>query len=512
MGCRICYRDMKNDLITECDSIVIGSGMGGMTVAALFASDGLNPVVLEAAHVPGGCSSSFTRKGYTFESGATTLIGFDQHQPLHRLEQLTGIHIPRQKLTPSMTVHLDEFVVTRYQDREQWIREAIRVFGNPVGQRTFWELAYRVSDFVWKASERNTHFPPISPVDWIKMGLSNNPLDVPMLRFAFSSVEQVMNRFGVNSTAFKRFVDEQLMITAQSTSEHVPFLFGAAGLTYTNYSNYYVEGGLLEMIREIQRHIEDKGGQVLTRHKVTSIQRDGAYYLVETERKGVFRSRLVVSNIPTWNLATLCEGEWNQWFRKQSERYDQAWGAFTMGIVTKDSYPFDFTLHHQLHLDRPMSMTGADSLFVSMSARDDLKRAPKGYRTLNISCHTDTDGWFNLGEQRYDTVKEAVEQEIISILREKLPGFDASGVVERFGSTPVTWQNWVYRHKGRVGGIPQSMNRSLLDWTPAQSPYPGFYLCGDTIYPGQGIPGVTLGGINVYYRSKNYRESLRIKR
>ncbi len=71
-----------------------------------------------------------------------------------------------------------------------------------------------------------------------------------------------------------------------------------------------------------------------------------------------------------------------------------------------------------------------------------------------------------------------------------------------FSSSPVTWQNWVYRKKGRVGGIPQSMLRSLLDWTPAQTPFNGLFLCGDTVFPGQGIPGVTLSGINVYLRVK----------
>jgi phytoene dehydrogenase-like protein len=25
-------------------------------------------------------------------------------------------------------------------------------------------------------------------------------------------------------------------------------------------------------------------------------------------------------------------------------------------------------------------------------------------------------------------------------------------------------------------------------------------MCGDTVFPGQGIPGVTLSAINVYYR------------
>lgn len=503
---------MKNEQITNCDSIVIGSGMGGMTVAALLAKDGDNPVVLEAAHVPGGCSSSFTRKGYTFESGATTLIGFDDHQPLSRLEKMTGIRIPRVRLSPSMSVYLGEEKIVRYQDREQWILEAGRVFGNSVGQRRFWELAFRVSDFVWQASERNTHFPPKSLSDWIKLGLSNNPLDVPMLRFGFQSVRGVMKSFGVLTTEFERFVDEQLMITAQSKASDVPFLFGAAGLTYTNYSNYYVEGGLLEMVREVQKYIESQGGQVLVRHKVVSIERDGEHYLVKTERKGIFRSKFVVSNVPVWNLASLCKGDMQPWFQKKSDRYDSAWGAFTMGIVTKDHYLPEMTLHHQIHLEKPMSVTGADSLFVSMSARGDIHRAPEGYRTLNISCHSPTNVWFSMGEERYDEIKEAIETEILQILREKLPGFAESGVVERFGSTPVTWQNWVYRHKGRVGGIPQSMSRSLLDWTPSETPFAGFYLCGDTVYPGQGIPGVTLGGINVYYRSAEYRKVLRTKR
>jgi len=503
---------MKNEQIKDCQSIVIGSGMGGMTIAALLAKDGDKPVVLEAAHVPGGCSSSFTRKGYTFESGATTLIGFDAHQPLARLESMTGINIPRLELDPSMTVYLENEKIVRYRDRERWILEAGRVFGNSVGQQRFWELAFKVSDFVWKASERNTNFPPKSISDWIGLGLNNNPLDVPMLRYALMSVSDVMKSYGVLTSDFERFVDEQLMITAQSKANDVPFLFGAAGLTYTNYSNYYVQGGLLEMICEVQKYIENQGGKVLVRHKVVSIKHDGEYYLVTTERKGIFRSKIVVSNLPVWNLAKLCEGDWKGWFAKQSARYDEAWGAFTMGIVTKDHYLPEMTLHHQIHLEKPMSVTGADSLFVSMSARGDIQRAPKEYRTLNISCHTPTDVWFQMGEGKYDEIKEAVEQEILQILRDKLPGFEESGVVERFGSTPVTWQNWVYRHKGRVGGIPQSMSRSLLDWTPGESPFQGFYLCGDTVYPGQGIPGVTLGGINVYYRSAEYRKVLRTKR
>jgi phytoene dehydrogenase-like protein len=97
---------------------------------------------------------------------------------------------------------------------------------------------------------------------------------------------------------------------------------------------------------------------------------------------------------------------------------------------------------------------------------------------------------------------------ISKIIEESLPGFHQAQIKLLFSSTPVSWSNWVYRKKGRVGGIPQSMSRSLLDWTPNKTPFDGLFLCGDTVFPGQGIPGVTLSGINVYYRVQKHLKNL----
>ena len=485
------------------DAVIVGAGMGGMTAASLLANDGYKVLILEASHVPGGCSSSYYRKGYTFESGATTLIGFDKHQPLRMLEDTLGISIKKKPIDPSMQVHMNGKTITRYRDKEQWLNEAIRVFGEPSAQQRFWAKAFDVSDTVWKVSGSNHFFPPLETKDWFSL-LKNNPIDALILPTAATSVRSMAVQCGITHPDFFRFLDEQLLISAQSKADDTPFLFGAPSITYTNYTNYYVPGGLVEMIRQLQKFVEDRGGSLHVKEKVLGMSRnEDETFTLHTSKKRSYRTNLVISNLPVWNMEEITSGPVRDYFRTESEKYTRAWGAFTMGVVTDDTYDESMPLHHQLHSSGNEFDGAIDSgsVFVSMSAKGDTERAPDGKRVLNISAHTETDFWFNLNGN-YEETKKSTEDHVINLLKKKLPGFADAEIHLSFSATPVSWNNWIYRKKGRVGGIPQSMTRSLLDWTPNQTPFEGLYLCGDTVYPGQGIPGVTLSGFNVYYRVK----------
>jgi len=136
----------------ETEVAVIGSGMGGLTAACLLAKDGLGVTLFEQNWLPGGCSSSYPRKHYIFESGATTLVGLDDHMPLRHLLTETGIELQPIALDPPMRVYLPNGeILTRYQDLDRWIEEAERVFG-PAGQREFWTYCFEISQFASETS------------------------------------------------------------------------------------------------------------------------------------------------------------------------------------------------------------------------------------------------------------------------------------------------------------------------------------------------------------------------
>lgn len=256
----------------EVDVAVVGTGMGSLTTASLLAKEGQQVSLIEQNYLPGGCTSSYFRQGYIFEAGATTLVGLDQDMPMRYLMEATGVEFDRKKLEIPMQVHLKTGeVLTRFQDLDQWITQAEQTFG-PEGQRPFWELCYKISQFVWQTSLQQQSFPPSNLRDFGPMIQGFRFKQLAFARWAFISMTQLLKRFNLNNNdKFIDFVNEQLLITAQNKINEVNVLFGATALCYTNYGNYYVYGGLYQMVKPFCDYIESKGGELILRTAVEKI-------------------------------------------------------------------------------------------------------------------------------------------------------------------------------------------------------------------------------------------------
>ncbi len=464
--------------------VVLGSGLGSLSCAALLAHEGFQVTILEQNYLPGGCTSSYWRKGFVFESGATTVVGLEPQMPLGYLLRKLNIDMPMRKLDLPMTVHLsDGTTLKRFQQISQWIAEASRVF--PGAQRAFWEKCMEVSEFVWQASTRYVHFPPGNRRDLLETIKNFKSSDLRYGRYALISTEKIMKKYGVDSAPFRAFVDEQLMITAQNTADEVNFLFGAAALCYTNYDNYYIDGGLINLVQPLINYIEENSGKIEFRTGVESVLAEESGYLVRTT-KGDFQGDFVVSGLPYNNTLPLFGN------KKLSEKKllgsQQLNGAFQMGIGFRSDQQFD-CLHHQIHLSKPLPGSGGSkSFFLSINHSKDQSRSDKpGHRVASISCHVPDPANNEINNR-------LVEEEILTRLQE-LGFLDKSEIIYQHSSTPKSWHKWTRRKWGFVGGYPQYMHIKPWQMPEARLDKHRAYMCGDTAYPGQGIPGTTLSGI-----------------
>ncbi|TPE43377.1 phytoene desaturase family protein [Pontibacter mangrovi] len=470
------------------DVAIIGSGFGALTAAALLARRGLKVGVLEQAKYPGGCATSYRRKGYWFETGATTLVGLDEHMPLRYLLDHTGIQLPVQQLELPMQVHLpDGKAVTRYGHLEEWIGEAERVFGQR-GQRAFWEHCYQVSRQVWRTSLQQTSFPISNAKDLLLSGLRVRPSQLTLLPGAFRTMEDVLRKYDLlQHEPFVDFVNEQLLITAQNYLPEVNELFGATALCYTLYSNYYVPGGLINLVKPVLAYLGRQGGEIKYGCAVQEVKKLATGYQLRTS-KGEVQSRFVISGIPLNNTVQLFSEEKVrqrlQPYLLGSERLN---GAFTMSLVLRAQEARQ-VLHHQVHVPQGLPEIGSKSVFISFSHPQDTQRAPAGEVVASVSTH------IHHPQQHLIQHKGAIEQAILEVLLQR-GLFRREHILSVQSATPGAWEFWTRRAYGAVGGYPQYRHTKPWQMKDARLDHRGAYLCGDTVYPGQGIPGVCLSGI-----------------
>ena len=76
------------------DVVVIGSGMGGLTCAAMLAKEGMKVCVVEKNHRPGGCLQSFRRGGGIPDTGIHYVGSLREGQTMHQYLKYLGV-LPR---------------------------------------------------------------------------------------------------------------------------------------------------------------------------------------------------------------------------------------------------------------------------------------------------------------------------------------------------------------------------------------------------------------------------------
>lgn len=481
--------------------VIIGAGVGGLTTAGLLAKSGYKVTLIESNTYPGGSAGTFFHKGYRFDAGATVVGGFQPDGPHDISGKLLNIDWNVKEYDPAWVVHLPDRIIKQCQDGSDLIRNF------PETER-FWAEQNQVASLAWRMSAQGLPFPPENVTEFAQLagvGLRNFPTDLKMLPFALTTVRQWAHRHQLTQNkGFIRFLDAQLLISAQTTSPYVNALYGATALDLPRQGVVNIAGGTGGLSEQLADKFVQLGGEILYRHTVSRITIDNGFAtgIFVTKGKRSTQERFipadfVIANTTPWSLNNLLAEDSPAMLQREVTNRQPTQGAFVLHIgLRSDTLPPNTDDHHQIVTGLEGPLGEGRSIFVSISPEWDSSRAPEGFRAVTVSTHTDVSKWWNTLEDdpsAYAERKDCYAEKMIETINSALPGFK-SGITMMLTGTPVTYQFYTQRALGMVGGFPQT---SLFKARGPKTGIPNVRLVGDSIFPGQSTAGVTLGAIRV---------------
>jgi phytoene dehydrogenase-like protein len=275
------------------------------------------------------------------------------------------------------------------------------------------------------------------------------------------------------------------LIASQADAAHTYALFGAAALDLPHQGPVMPLGGMGSVAQTLAQAVVRYGGRVLYRHRVVQLKtRNGRVEAAEVvlggRRRGereTMEADLFIANLTPGDLAALIPGK-----EKQAPPAD-GWGAFVLyAAIPRAAVPPGAPY-------RQWAGEG-DWVFLSLSDPEDATRARAGLCVLSASVHTRLADWHGLSEEEYRAQKQAWQQRLVDQVERLMPGFRESAVL-LLGATPRTYHFYTRRQGGWVGGYPQV---HPLRIPSPKTPFPNLWRVGETIFPGQSVPAVAMGG------------------
>jgi C-3',4' desaturase CrtD len=475
------------------DAAVVGGGVAGMATAARLQAAGLSTAVFEAHGQPGGCAGFFGRRGFAFDVGATTLVDFDPGGIGGELLAAVGLtHLERDPL-PGYQAWLPDRTVALSRDPALWAAERCRL-GNTPAHEHFWSHLDQLAAVFWRVTRAGARLPLRSLADIIRAARLFSPSEWPLLRYLRWTVGDLLRHHGLrDDRPLCGLLSMLLEDTVHTAPDDAPLVNGALGVTMRGAGLTRARGGMCGFWKRFVARYRALGGVLRVGCPVTQIEAHAGGFLVVT-RRGIFPAAQVVCALPAPLTLRLAPPAVVRAVEPYVRRDAAALGGAVivfLGVPDNEVEGQPFT-HHQLLEDYARPLGNGNNLFISVSALGDSESAPPGFRAVMISTHCELAPWEGLSDEEYGRQKAAIGERLVSLARRVYPNLGRRAAVYEVG-TPRTYEHFTGRPRGAVGGVRQSLSNANQRALPHDIGVPGFWLAGDSTWPGLGTVACVLG-------------------
>jgi C-3',4' desaturase CrtD len=495
--------------------IVIGAGIGGLTAGALLAKRGYEVSVFDRAIVPGGCASTFQRRGFTFDVGATQVAGLEPGGIHHRIFSELGIELPAAtNCDPACAVFLPQETepIRVWRDRTQWQAERQRQFP---GSEPFWQLMARLFAASWNFQGRDPVLPPRNFGDLWQLTKAIRLDTLITVPFTLMTVGDALRLYGLDrDKRLKTFLDLQLKLYSQVDAEETALLYAATALAVSQAPQglFHLQGSMQILSDRLVEGLEKYGGKLYMRHSIEAIHTEAGKATgvtvkdLKTGKTQEETANEIVANVTVQNLVQLlnvCQQVTVNRYRQRVAKLPEASGAFVIYLgVTREAIPHNCPPHLQFLYDYDGIIGENNSLFVSVSKLGD-GRAPEGQATIIASSFTDTNIWWQGDTTDYQKIKQAYTDEAIARLGTYFK-LTPETIIHQEAATPRTFAKYTGRESGIVGGIGQRVTTFGPFGFATRTPVKHLWLVGDSTHPGEGTAGVSYSALTAVRQIENF--------
>jgi len=496
-------------LTQDVEVIVIGSGIGGLSCAAILARYGFEVLVCESYSIPGGAAHHFERQGFRFDSGPSLYSGLSYSPSPNPLRQvLDAIEQPLPCVQyDTWGCCLPEGNFNTAVGAEQFCE----VLQNLRGDRavTEWQQLQRVMEPYAQAA---IALPPAAlRFDWGAMftvgqflpSLAGQALNVGKLTGPFSRIMQgtVTDPFICNWLNLLCFLLSGLPASDTSAAE-MAFMF--ADWYRPGVKLDYPIGGSGALVQALVQGLERQGGQLRLNAHVEQILIEGNRAIGIRLRDGeeIRARRAVVSNASVWDTLKLLPSLPKRASKAQRQYRTQrqatpACNSFMhlhLGIDGANLPP-DLACHHLIVNDWEAGITAAQNVvLVSIPSLIDPSLAPPGKQAIHV--YTPGNEPYALWQlDRHGAVYAHQKQERAEVMWQALeriiPDIRSRCELALIG-TPLTHERYLRRDRGSYG---PAISAATGFFPGATTPFRGLLCCGDSTFPGIGLPAVAASGM-----------------
>jgi prolycopene isomerase len=500
------------------DVIIIGAGLGGLTVGNILAYQGYKVLIVDKNHQPGGCVVNFHRKEFRFDTAIhfingcgpggmvhTILKSFDAENAIDWLPIDNLIHWVDpgncyEARPPVLLSDYIEFLCREFPHESKNVRKFYSDFRDIIPM--LWGL--------------------ISPSLKVKGQTLKNTFPV-FLKFMGSiskSVDDVVSQY-FSDPALIEFLTLFVAPFGNTRDKESFFVWYMSDVSYKSEGAWYPRGGAGEFTAKLAQHYIKLGGNLLLNHEVTQvlIEKKKAKGIICQDRKGnshQFYSKHLVnaSDLNRFVNKLVPPNTFSPRWIKKINNHDTQHSLVSvylgLNIDIKDYGISDYELWHlnnewrtPAHYRKIFEELDYSQLPMEVitfyNNGPDKSCCPPGKSVISILSPTHIEVWNTLLEDgkkgpKYLAMKRKVGEMFITRLAELLKIPDLASHVDVIEvATPITLNRYNYAHRGTPIGYSfnvDSMKKTQLFGTSISN----ITLAGQFVFPCGGMSSSMLGG------------------